>query len=134
KPCSAVLRCPYSSSSHHYETKDAARKAYEVLSKSSFAPLVQARGQWVKKDAVEVGGFLREVIAKSGTNHRYSGSLEDLERLVEEHMTSSEPGTGSKDGDVLLVNVPTEGFFTDIVKITDENRAEVEEVFEARVA
>lgn len=133
RPCGATQgRCPYGSSAQHYPTAEEARSAYEKQQGSSFVPLTYSHGQWVRKGAVGVSGFLRQVVAKKG-NQRYGGTLEELAQLTQAHLSKGEPGTGSEDGDVLLVPVPPEGFFTDIVAITPENAHRVEEVTEARV-
>ena len=118
----------------HYPSPESARSAYEVAQGSSFTttPLARRHGQWVRVGSVGVSGFLREVIAKRG-NARFKGSLEELASLTEAHLGQAEPGTGSIDGDVLLVPLPPKGFFTDIIAITDANRSRVEEVWESRV-
>jgi hypothetical protein len=96
--------------------------------------LTYSNGAMVAKDKVVVGGFLREVIAKTDENRRYSGSIWDLANLVKKHMDNYEPGTGSVDGDVRLVRVPTENFYTNIVPITAENVSQVKIKSEPRVA
>jgi hypothetical protein len=96
-------------------------------------PLAYSHGQWVRKGRVEAGSFLREVTEKDGGNKRYSGTLEELAVLVERHFAAQEPGTGSVDGDTLLITVPTAGFFTNIVPITDENAHLLEVKWAARV-
>ena len=125
-------RCPYGSSAQHYPSAEEARSAYEQASGSSFAPLTLSHGQWVRAGEVGVSSFLREVVAKRG-NNRYSGSLEELAELTKNRLGFAEAGTGSQDGDVLLVPLPTANFYTDIVKITADNEHLVEEVTEARV-
>lgn len=134
KPCSAQAgNCPYGSTSLHYSSKEDARAAYEAQVGSAFEPLTLSHGQWVRVGRVGVSDFLREVATKNGENKRFAGSFEDLARLTEEHFSDSEPGTGSKDGDVLLVRLPPEGFYTNIVEITRENEHLLEEIEEARV-
>lgn len=81
---------------------------------------------------VAVSGFLKEAIEKTGGNRRFSGSLEDLENLTETHINDWKPGIGAVDGDVRIVNLPTEGFFTDIVRITEDNKRQLEVVYEPR--
>lgn len=95
--------------------------------------LTLSNGEMVLKDEVVVSGFLKEVIAKSDENRRYSGTLDELCALVKTHMDNFEPGTGSVDGDVRLVRVPVENFFTNIVPITEENAAVITVKWEARV-
>jgi len=83
---------------------------------------------------VAVSDFLKEAVAKTGGNRKYSGSFEDLEDLTMAHMENWKPGTGSVDGDVRIVTVPTEGFFTEVVRITEENQRSLEVVYNARRA
>lgn len=85
----------------------------------------------VKSGAIAVSAFLREV-TRDG-NPRFDGTLDQLVELADEHFDNHEPGTGSVDGDVLLVTVPSNGFRTNIVEITAENAFQVEEVYSARV-
>lgn len=85
--------------------------------------LVMKNGELVVEGKVVVGGFLREVVSKdNGKNSRFSGTFEELEQLVSENFWNVEAGTGSVDGDVVLVKVPAEGFFSTVAEITDENR------------
>lgn len=95
--------------------------------------LTLSHGQLVKAGEVAVGGFLREVIAKTEENRRYFGTLEELEALVKANLDNFEPGSGAVDGDVRLVRVPTEGFFTNIVPITEGNASTLKAKYEARV-
>lgn len=48
--------------------------------------------------------------------------------FIKYYFDDHEWGTGSQNGDVLLVNVPADGFYTSIVEITDENRHLVKEI------
>jgi len=82
---------------------------------------IYSHGEWVLKNRVAVSSFLREVVSKSDENRRFSGTLEELESLTEKHLNDWEPGVGSVDGDVRLVRVPVDRFFTNIVPITEEN-------------
>jgi hypothetical protein len=95
--------------------------------------LTLSHGEKVAKGEVAVSGFLREVIAKTDENRRYSGTLHELTELVKEHIENYEPGTGSVDGDVRLVRVPTENFYTNIVPITLENAGQLTVKWESRV-
>lgn len=95
--------------------------------------LIRSHGELVLKGEIAVSAFLRAVMAKAESARRWSGTLEELETLVKNHMDSWEPGTGSVAGDVRLVNVPTEGFFTNIVPITAENAEKIVTVWEPRV-
>lgn len=132
--CSAQKgKCPFGSSAQHYADKESARAAFEQAQPTSFpVPLTLSHGQWVRKGEVGVSDFLKAVAEKRDENNRYRGTYEDLARLTKAHLAQAEPGTGSQDGDVLLVPVPPEGFYTNIIEITDENRHLVEEIYEAR--
>lgn len=90
-------------------------------------------GVLVEPDSIRVSKFLKTVSTKSGSNRRFDGSWSDLERLAHENFQNNEPGTGSTDGDVLLVNVPAAGFRTNITAITPENISEVESIASTRV-
>lgn len=93
-----------------------------------------SRGERVILGNVAVSSFLREVIAKSKKNTRWSGTLRELELLTLDHMNDYTPGVGSTDDDVRLVHVPAEGFYTTIAEITDENRDKLIVRFDSRVA
>lgn len=95
--------------------------------------LTRSHGELVHKGRVAVSAFLRQVIAKSDENRRYTGTLESLATLVETNIENFEPGMGSVDADVRLVRVPAEGFFTNIAPLTDANAAQVTIKWEARV-
>lgn len=95
--------------------------------------LTLRHGVLVEPGSIRVGRFLKTVSTKSGSNRRFDGSWGDLERLAHEHFQNNEPGTGSTDGDVLLVNVPAAGFRTNIAQITPENVSEVELISSTRV-
>lgn len=90
--------------------------------------LVESHGQMVRKNLVGTSDFVRDFSVRQGRNSYYTGTWDELERLVMRHFDDHEWGTGSKNGDVLLVNVPPEGFRTAIVEITDENRHLVKEI------
>lgn len=94
--------------------------------------LVESHGQMVLKGVVGTSDFVRGFSTRVGKNSYYSGTWEELEELVMRHFDDHEWGTGSKNGDVLLVNVPADGFFTSIVEITDENRHLVKEIEHVR--
>lgn len=81
---------------------------------------------------VAVSGFLKEAVEKTGGNRKFSGSFEDLENLTELHFDNWKPGIGSVDGDVRIVELPTEGFYTEIVQITPENQRQLEVVYNPR--
>lgn len=87
-----------------------------------------SHGQWVNKGRVGASEFVKGFSTRIGANSYYDGTWEDLCTLVENHFEDNEPGTGSVDGDVLLVNVPPQGFHTSIVKITPHNKHMVEEI------
>lgn len=94
--------------------------------------LTLSHGEIVVKGEVAPSAFLREVNDRPGSR-RYSGTLEDLAALVKENFAHQEPGSGSVDGDVLLITVPTEGFLTNIVPITEENAPLIETSWQSRV-
>ena len=91
-----------------------------------------SHGVEVISDQVSVSSFLVEAVEKTGGNRKYSGSFEDLENLTMAHMNSWKPGIGSVDGDVRIVEVPTAGFTTEIVRITEENQHLLEVVYNPR--
>lgn len=95
--------------------------------------LTLSHGESVLKGEVAVSNFLRRVIEKSGDNRRYIGSFEDLTNLTKTHIDDFDPGVGSVENDVRLVNVPVDGFFIDLVEITPEIADRVKVKFEARV-
>ena len=96
-------------------------------------PLAIKHGVLVEPDAIRVGKFLKTVSTKRGASKRFAGSWADLEQLAHDHFHDNEPGTGSTDGDVLLINVPAEGFRTNIAEITPENVHDVQLVHSRRV-
>lgn len=93
--------------------------------------LTLKHGVPVRDGAIAVSDFLKEV-TKEG-NLRFDGTFDDLTNLAKEHFENNEPGTGSVDGDVLLVRIPSAGFRTNIVEITADNAFQVEEVYSARI-
>lgn len=96
--------------------------------------LIKQNGEWVIKGLVKASNFVKGFSTRIGHNSYFEGSWIELEQLVMEHFDNNEPGTGSVDGDVLLINVPAKGFHTSIIKITDENRHLVEEIEYVRQA
>lgn len=94
--------------------------------------LVESNGQMVRKGIVGTSDFVKGFSIRTGGNSYYTGTWEELEKLVMENFDNNEWGTGSLDGDVLLVTVPAEGFRTSIVEINDTNRHLVEEVENVR--
>jgi hypothetical protein len=83
--------------------------------------LVLSHGQMVLKDVFKAGDFIKSFNTVVGTQSYYTKNWEELEALVVAHRDDFEPGTGSVDNDVILVNVPAENFFTSIVEITENN-------------
>lgn len=94
---------------------------------------VLSNGVEVYKDSIGVSNFLRKVVAKAGGNELYEGSFEELIELTKKHFSNSEPGSGSVNGDVILVNVPPTGFFTNIIEVTPLNENLVSEEYDSRV-
>jgi len=91
-----------------------------------------SHGVQVVPGKIAVSGFLREAVEKTKGNRKFSGSFEDLEALTSKHSESWKPGVGSVDGDVRIVELPTEGFFTEIVRITEQNKRLLEVVYNPR--
>lgn len=81
---------------------------------------------------IAVSDFLKEAVEKTGGNRKFSGTFEELEALTAAHMDDWKPGMGAVDGDVRIVNLTTEGFFTEIVEITPENSMLLEVVYNPR--
>jgi len=96
--------------------------------------LVLSNGEMVIKDLVKASDFVKGFSTRIGHNSYFNGTWVELEVLVMQHFKNNEPGTGSVNGDVLLVNVPAENFHTSIIEITDENRHLVEEIEYVRQA
>lgn len=88
--------------------------------------LTVSHGQLVRKGKVGTSVFVKGFSVRTGSNSYFAGTWEELEALCEANLHDFEPGTGSVDNDVILVNVPPAGFFTAITEITDENREQVE--------
>lgn len=93
--------------------------------------LVYRNGVWVRPGSIAVSYFYRKVTEKGNT--RFDGELEELIDLAHEHFDNQEPGTGSVDGDVILVQVPPERFRTNIVTIDETNAHRVEKIYHSRV-
>jgi hypothetical protein len=93
------------------------KKATQAMTET----LTLSHGQMVVKDKFQAGEFVRSFNKRYGSNSYYAGTWKQLEALVTKHRDDFEPGTGSVDNDVILVNVPAEGFFTCIAEITPEN-------------
>ena len=91
-----------------------------------------AHGVEVISGTVAASSFLIEAIEKTGGNRKFSGTIEELEQLTEAHIENWKPGVGSVDGDVRIVEVPTAGFTTEIVRITEENRHLLEVTYNPR--
>lgn len=91
-----------------------------------------SNGVYVRKGGIGISRFVRDFNSVKGSGSYYEGSLEDLQRLVKDNFDNHEPGTGSVDGDVILVNVPPKGFKSPVVVIDDSNRDKVVSVTKAR--
>jgi hypothetical protein len=94
--------------------------------------IVISNGVPVIPGKITVSDFLKEAVEKTGGNRKFSGSFAELEALTSAHMDDWKPGMGAVDGDVRIVNLPTEGFFTEIVEITPENKELLEVVYSPR--
>jgi len=90
--------------------------------------LVLSNGVMVIKGAFLAGDFIKSFNTRHGSQSHFTGSWEELEALVRANQEDFEPGTGSVDNDVILVNVPTEGFSSSVIEINDANRHLVQEV------
>lgn len=91
------------------------------------ANLVKSHGVMVVPGAVEASAFIREFNVPGTGNSFFDGSFDELVELVKDHWDDNEPGTGSVDGDVLLVNIPADKVLSSVALITDENRHLVRE-------
>lgn len=155
--CKAKVKCKYAIDSqepHHFETKQEAQKHVEkeLANKTETSgdlfggtsrqkktinsdgeKLTKKNGVMVVEGKIKSGDFVKGFSTKEGIQSYYDGSWEDLEALTKKHFNNNEPGTGSVDGDVLLVNVPTKDFYSSIVDITPENRKSVKEIDYVRV-
>lgn len=72
---------------------------------------------------VAISDFARSFNRPESAESHYDGTWDELQELVKSNWTNSEPGTGSVDGDALLIRVPAAGFYTPIVQITPENES-----------
>ena len=93
---------------------------------------VVSHGVEVVPGKVAVSDFLKEAVEKTGGNRKFSGSFEELEALTSANLSHWKPGVGAVDGDVRIVELPSEGFFTEIVPITEQNKRLLEVVFNPR--
>lgn len=91
-----------------------------------------SHGVQVVPGKIAVSGFLREAVEKTKGNRKFAGSFEELEALTTKHFESWKPGVGAVEGDVRIVELPTEGFFTEIVRITEQNKRLLEVVYNPR--
>lgn len=106
---------------------------HKLQSQKDTAGRLLSNGEWVYKGEFKISSFIQQFNTREGTNSYYKGSWEDLENLVKTHEHNSEPGTGSVNGDVILVNVPPKGFYTSVVKIDSTNQHLVEETDVIRI-
>lgn len=83
--------------------------------------MVMSHGQMVLKDTFLAGNFVKSFNARHGSQSHFEGSWEELEALVTANAHDFEPGTGSVDNDVILVNVPKDKFKTSVVAIDESN-------------
>lgn len=95
---------------------------------------VLKNGVHVLDGVIKASDFIKTVAMKDGVNRKWSGTWSQLEDLTMKHFSNSSPGTGSNNGDVLLIRVPSQGFFTNIVKLDESNKHLVETIWEARVS
>lgn len=90
-----------------------------ITNKTAYKKL---RGEWVLPGVYFAGDFIKKMNTRVGHNSYFDGSWEELEALVTAHKDDWVPGVGAVDGDVRLVNVPAEGFFSAVIAIDDTNR------------
>ena len=123
-PCRAKQpsKCRY----HTKQTND-------TFSTANGQTLTKSHGVFVLKDEFKTSNFAKGFNSRTGANSYYSGTWDELETLVKANKDDFEPGTGSVDNDVILVNVPPQGFFTSVTEITPENEHLVEDREKVRV-
>lgn len=84
--------------------------------------LVMKNGVEVVEGKITVSPFAQSFNQRVGENAYYDGEWSDVVSMVKENWDNQEPGTGSKDGDTLLIRIPiTDNFYSPIVPITPEN-------------
>lgn len=111
------------------KAKDPKNCRYHKITTTSISgrvPVTMKHGVEVVEGKIAVSGFAKTFNKREGLNSYFEGSWETLVKLVAQNWKNQEPGTGSINGDVILVNVPAEGFKTSITEITDENKHLVE--------
>lgn len=85
-------------------------------------------GEEVVEGKIVVSPFAREFNQRFSENSYFNGTWEKVVELVSENWENNEPGTGSEDGDTLLIRIPdTEGFFSPVAEITAENEHMIQE-------
>lgn len=94
--------------------------------------LIMSHGVLVEKGVFRAGDFVKGFSTRVGPNSYFDGTWEELEQLVTENQHDFAPGTGSVDNDVILVNVPSDRFYSSVIAVTPENAHLVEERTEAR--
>lgn len=91
-------------------------------------------GELVRPNEISVSAFLQEVVERAKGNDAFDGSFEELVELTKAHFHDREPGTGSVEGDVVLVNVPPARFRTNIVSLDAHNAPDARLRWRERVA
>lgn len=84
--------------------------------------LVESHGVMVNKGAVEAGDFIQSFNVPGSGNSFFEGTWDELSQIVKDNFEDNEPGAGSVDGDVLLVNIPADRVKSAVAEITDENK------------
>lgn len=87
--------------------------------------LTKSHGEWVLKDEVQASEFIQKFSVPGTGNAYFDGTFEELRDLVIQHFDDFEPGTGSVNNDVILVNIPADNVKTTVTKITPENQHRV---------
>lgn len=87
--------------------------------------ITKSHGEWVLKDEVQASEFIQKFSVPGTGNAYFDGTFDELAHLVKANMHDFEPGTGSVNNDVILVNIPADKVKTTVVRITPENKHRV---------
>lgn len=98
---------------------------YESPQQSTTSKLIESHGVLVRKGDVQPGSFIQSFSVPGSGNSFFDGSFAELREIVLTHFDDFEPGTGSVNNDVILVNIPADRVKTTVTRITDENRDQV---------
>lgn len=84
--------------------------------------LTMSHGVLIRKGEVKPGKFIQTFSIPHTGNSYFDGSFEELSTVVQDHMHDYEPGAGSVNNDVILVNIPADRVKTTVTTIDDTNR------------